>query len=151
MNRRPIASGAEKELKARYSGARVLLAEDEPINQEVSRALLEVVGLQVDLAEDGVQAVEMANGTDYDLILMDMQMPKLNGVAATKAIRALPGRENTAILALTANAFTSDRQRCLEAGMNDFITKPVDPELLFQAILKALSQAKQDLPQASAQ
>jgi PAS domain S-box-containing protein len=147
----PIASGAEKELKARYSGARVLLAEDEPINQEVSRALLEVVGLQVDLAEDGVQAVEMANGTDYDLILMDMQMPKLNGVAATKAIRALPGRENTAILALTANAFTSDRQRCLEAGMNDFITKPVDPELLFQAILKALSQAKQDLPQASAQ
>ena len=146
----PVASGAEKELKARHSGARVLLAEDEPINQEVSRALLEVVGLKVDLAENGMEAVEMAKCTDYDLILMDMQMPKLNGVAATRAIRALPGRENTAILALTANAFTSDRQRCLDAGMNDFITKPVDPEVLFQAILNVLSQAKQGPPSCCA-
>ncbi|MDP3537678.1 MAG: PAS domain S-box protein [Azonexus sp.] len=132
---------AADELLARFSNTRVLLAEDEPINQEVSRELLEEVGLKVDLAEDGLEAVEMARRTDYALILMDMQMPRLNGVEATHAIRAIHGRERTPILAMTANAFEEDRQQCMAAGMNDFIAKPVDPEILFATLLKWLTRS----------
>ncbi|MDD5296768.1 MAG: response regulator [Rhodocyclaceae bacterium] len=132
----------EAALKSRYAGARVLLAEDEPINREVSRELLEEVGLRVDLAEDGAQAVDLAGRNDYDLILMDMQMPKLNGVDATRAIRAMPGRAQPPILAMTANAFDEDRQTCLAAGMNDHIGKPVDPDRLFETLLRWLSQAR---------
>jgi CheY-like chemotaxis protein len=128
-------------LKAQFAGTCILLAEDEPINQEVSRGLLEDVGLVVDLAEDGVQALELAKQNRYVLILMDMQMPHLNGVDATRAIRALPGYANTPILAMTANAFDEDRQVCIEAGMNDHIAKPVDPERLFETLLKWLTHS----------
>ena len=133
---------ADERLLDEFAGTRILLAEDEPINQEVSRGLLEDVGLAVDLAEDGVQAVEMAKQNRYALILMDMQMPHLNGVDATRAIRALPGYAETPILAMTANAFDEDRQVCIEAGMNDHIGKPVDPDKLFETLLKWLGQAK---------
>ncbi len=132
---------AEARLKAKIPGTRILLAEDEPINQEVSRGLLEDVGLSVDLAEDGVQAVAMAKQNRYALILMDMQMPNLNGVDATRAIRALPGYAETPILAMTANAFDEDRQVCIEAGMNDHIGKPVDPDRLFETLLKWMERA----------
>lgn len=131
---------AEARLTARFAGTRILLAEDEPINQEVSRSMLENAGLHVDLAEDGAQAVEMAKLNRYALILMDMQMPYLNGVDATKAIRALPEHATTPILAMTANAFDEDRQVCLNAGMNDHISKPVEPESLFETLLKWLSR-----------
>jgi two-component system, sensor histidine kinase and response regulator len=131
---------AEAELKARYPGTLILLAEDEPINQEVSQGLLEDVGLKVSLAKDGAVAVEMAKRTRYDLILMDMQMPNLNGVDATRAIRALPGYARTPILAMTANAFDEDRKVCIDAGMNDHIGKPVDPEQLFKTLLKWLQR-----------
>ena len=136
----PSTAAAETRIKQRYNGARVLLAEDEPINQEVSRGLLEEVGLVVDLAADGLVAVNMAKATNYALILMDMQMPLLDGVDACKAIRLCPGRENTPILAMTANAFEEDRQRCFEAGMNDHIAKPVDPDLLFETLFKWLQK-----------
>jgi CheY-like chemotaxis protein len=131
---------AERRLQQDYAGTRVLLAEDEPITQEVSRSLLEDVGLVVDVAEDGVQAVAMAKQNLYALILMDMQMPNLNGVDATQAIRALPGYASTPILAMTANAFDEDRQICINAGMNDHIGKPVEPEVMFEALLKWLAQ-----------
>ncbi len=130
---------AEVQIRTRYAGARVLLAEDEPINQEVSRGLLEEVGLRVDLAEDGAMAVTMAQRTPYNLILMDVQMPTLNGIEATRAIRALAGCQHTPILAMTANAFDEDRQQCIEAGMNDHIGKPVDPDILFETLLKWLA------------
>jgi CheY-like chemotaxis protein len=117
-----------------------LLTEDEPINQEVSRGLMEDVGFSVDLAEDGVQAVAMARQNRYALILMDMQMPKLNGVEATKIIRADSLNQATPILAMTANAFDEDRQVCIDAGMNDHIAKPVEPDVLYETLLKWLEQ-----------
>jgi CheY-like chemotaxis protein len=138
----PNASPAEVLIRARYTGVRILLVEDEPINQEVSLGFLEETGLRVDLAEDGIEAIEMARHTDYALILMDMQMPRLNGVEATLAIRAMPERQQTPILAMTANAFDEDRRRCLDAGMNDHIGKPVEPELLFETLLKWLSRPR---------
>jgi PAS domain S-box-containing protein len=131
--------GAEARVKAGFAGARVLLAEDEPVNQEVSRWLLEGAGLVVDLAEDGQQALDLARRNRYALILMDMQMPVMSGPDATRAIRALPGHARTPILAMTANALDEHREACMAAGMNDHIAKPVVPEALFGVLLKWLT------------
>jgi two-component system sensor histidine kinase/response regulator len=138
----PLPGVDEARLRAEYPVRASLLAEDEPINGEVSRMLLEAAGLEVDHAEDGAVAVALARKGSYALILMDMQMPNLNGVDATRAIRALPGHEITPILAMTANAFDEDRQVCLEAGMNDHIGKPVNPEMLYHTLLKWLSKSR---------
>jgi signal transduction histidine kinase/CheY-like chemotaxis protein len=119
---------AEERLRSGFAGARVLLVEDEPINQEVSLGLLQDIGLQVDLAACN----------RYGLILMDMQMPNMNGIDATRAIRAQPQNATTPILAMTANAFEDARQACLAAGMNDHIAKPIEPERLFEALLRWL-------------
>jgi PAS domain S-box-containing protein len=126
-------------LSRNHRGARILVAEDEPMNREILVELLRDTGLVVDVAENGAEAVTMAEQTPYALILMDMQMPEMDGLAATRAIRQRPACANTRILALTANAFEGDRLRCVEAGMNDHIAKPVNPEVLYAAIAKWLA------------
>ncbi len=131
---------AEAELRQRYAGQRILVVDDEPINRAVAQMQLEDVDLLTDIAKDGEEAVAMAQKTDYAAILMDMQMPKLNGVDATLQIRQLPGYQDIPIIAMTANAFAEDKAQCFEAGMNDFLSKPFNPEELFAILLRALSR-----------
>lgn len=128
-------SEAEAIIRQRYHDRRILVVEDDPINQEVARELLETsLGLAVDVVSDGREAVDKAAQVPYDLILMDVQMPVMDGLAATHAIRQLALHATTPILAMTANAFVDDRQRCLAVGMDDFIAKPVNPDVLFLMI-----------------
>ena len=127
-------------IRQHYSGRRILVADDETINLEIAQLLIEGVGLTVDLAEDGREAVEKAVSISYDMILMDMQMPELDGLQATSLIRAIAEYRNTPILAMTANAFAEDKARCTEAGMNDFISKPYNPNELFSLLLKWLEK-----------
>lgn len=133
-----IASSAENELRRCHQGEYVLLVEDNPINQEVSLELLRDVGLRVDLAENGRLALDKARNKHYQLVLMDVQMPEMDGIEATQAIRLLPGWQETPILAMTASTFEDDRRACIDAGMNDFVAKPVAPEELYATLLKWL-------------
>ena len=119
-----------------FWGQPILLVEDNKINQVVATKMLQEKGLHVDVAPNGLRAVEMVRQRDYALVLMDIQMPEMDGIQATQAIRSDAKYKSLPIVALTANAMEDDRRQCLEAGMNDHLAKPIDPELLYQAIIK---------------
>lgn len=122
-------------LRREHAGARVLLAEDNEINQEILVDLLGDLDFSVDVAPNGAEALRLAQSFAYDLILMDMYMPEMDGLEATRRIRELPSGGRVPIVALTANAFAEDRERCLAAGMDDHLAKPVEPEDLFVTLL----------------
>ncbi len=121
-------------------GAHILLVEDNAINREVACQMLEAVGMRVSIAENGRRAVEMASAGTYDLVLMDVQMPEMDGLAATAAIRRLPGWGKIPILAMTANAFEEDRRQCLAVGMNAHVAKPVEPSDLYRSLAEWLPE-----------
>jgi signal transduction histidine kinase/CheY-like chemotaxis protein len=139
----------------RLRDARVLLVEDNELNQEVALALLQDAHLSIDLAENGEVAVRMVDSGHYDLVLMDMQMPVMDGITATKAIRSHPQFRALPIIAMTANVMAADREKCIEAGMNDHVSKPIDPDELFAALLRWIkprdggSPAKESAPPVS--
>jgi PAS domain S-box-containing protein len=128
------------ELRRCFAGRRILIVDDEPINQEIAQLMLEDAGLLIDLACDGLEGVARVKQSTYDLILMDMQMPHMDGLEATRSIRGMPELVDVPIVAMTANAFVEDRARCLAAGMDDFIAKPINPESLYAVVLRWLRQ-----------
>ena len=136
----PDITDVEEIIRQHHQGRRILVVDDEPLNLEVAQFILEDIGLAVDTAEDGDLALTKVRETSYAAILMDMQMPNLDGVKATQQIRDLPGCHETPILAMTANAFAEDRARRIAAGMNDFIAMPFVPEGLYAILLKWLER-----------
>ena len=124
--------------RALLKGARILPAEDNLFNQEVAAAVLEDAGVTVCLASNGLEALDMLNKEHFDVVLMDVQMPEMDGLEATMHIRANPALSGLRVIAMTANVSNVDRERCFEAGMDDFIAKPIQAEHLYNTIEKWL-------------
>lgn len=121
---------------ADLSGARVLLVEDDEINQEIAAEILGEFGITLDIADNGKGALTMLDQHRYDLVLMDVQMPVMDGIEATKRIRQVLGNTTIPIIAMTASVLPSDLEGCLVAGMNDHVAKPIDPDLLERVLTK---------------
>ncbi|KAB2925221.1 MAG: response regulator, partial [Dechloromonas sp.] len=150
-----VVSSAAEEIEAilrrDFGQARVLLVEDEPINQMVVEELLKDAGLSVDFADNGKRALQMLGSNRYELVVMDMQMPEMDGIEATRQIREVLGMQTLPIIAMTANAFRDDMESCFAAGMDDFLAKPVVPQMLYEKLLgwlsgKASSRRKRESP-----
>jgi PAS domain S-box-containing protein len=137
---------ARDALARQFAGVRVLVVEDDPVSREIELILLEAAGLEPEAVNDGSEAVEKARGGSYAMILMDMQMPVMDGIEATRAIRQLPGMAMIPILAMTANAFEDDRCACIAAGMNAHIGKPLEPEVMYATMLEWLRKTAEVLP-----
>lgn len=131
---------------AKRSHARILLVEDNLLNQEVTRSLLQAVGLYCETAENGQVAVERVQEQHWDLLLMDIQMPVMDGLEATRAIRKMPEKADLPIIAMTANAFMEEKDACLEAGMNDHVGKPVDPDWLYELLIRWIPPREKNTP-----
>ncbi|MCI5122749.1 MAG: response regulator, partial [Candidatus Electrothrix sp. AUS4] len=123
-----------KVLPRRFAGERILLVDDNPFNRLVAEELMTLAGLTVESAEDGLEAVEMVQTKRYELILMDLNMPRMDGLEAGMAIHDMPEYADLPIIALTADATGSTRQNCLRSGMNDVVSKPIDPQTFFQTL-----------------
>jgi signal transduction histidine kinase/DNA-binding response OmpR family regulator/HPt (histidine-containing phosphotransfer) domain-containing protein len=134
-NAQDTTPGPAREL-GQLRDARVLLVEDNELNREVALGLLEDAHLSIESAENGEVAVQMVSARNYDAVLMDMQMPVMDGITATKAIRSNPQLRTLPIIAMTANVMATDREKCIEAGMNDHVAKPIDPDELFTVLLR---------------
>lgn len=133
-----------------FAGKRLLLVDDDQVNREVALAMLSATGMQVDVAENGLEAVRAVRERDYAAVLMDVQMPYMDGMQATRLIRTMPDRAGLPVIAVTANAFEGDRQRCFEAGMNDFIPKPIQARVLNSVLLRWLRIARRSTGRPSA-
>ncbi len=147
--RKEKKKGFDRDSLKPIRGARVLLVEDNEINQQVASELLEGAGLRVFIASNGREGKEAALRDEYDIVLMDIQMPEMDGFEATRQIRrsGKEGIEKLPILGMTANAMAGDRERSLEAGMNDHVTKPIDPDQLFSSLLRWISPGeREELP-----
>jgi polar amino acid transport system substrate-binding protein len=136
----------DKDMVRPIHGARLLLVEDNEINQQVASELLQQERLYVDIANHGQEALDMLEEERYDAVLMDMQMPVMDGLTATTEIRKDERFTDLPILAMTANATAEDRERCEAAGMNDHIAKPIVPKVLFDALLKWIEHKERDVP-----
>ncbi len=146
---RKPAKGRDGHTLDQIMGARVLLVEDNQINQQVATELLESYGLRVTVAHNGREAVERVGRSPFDIVLMDIQMPEMDGLQATREIRKLPKRATLPIIAMTAHAMAGDREKSLAAGMDDHITKPIDPDRLFEALVCWIPIKKRGAPDPS--
>jgi PAS domain S-box-containing protein len=135
-----LASSRSAAVTAALKNARILLVEDNTFNQQIALEMLEEVGSSVCLAANGMEALELLRQTAFDCVLMDVQMPLMDGLEATRRIRADPRLADMRVLAMTATATSEDRVRCIEAGMDDFISKPIQPALMYQTIANWLPE-----------
>ena len=129
-----------KKITASFAGKTLLVADDYVVNQELTKEMLEMMDCEVDIAEDGKEAFDMYNENSYDLIFMDVQMPEMDGYETTRKIRDIEGKDkHIPIVAITANALTGDKEKCIESGMDDYISKPIKGEILEEMLTRYLS------------
>ncbi len=131
-----------KKLTANFNGAKALVADDYPINQELTKEMLEIMGCMVDVSDDGIETLKKYNKNHYDIIMLDVQMPEMDGYEVTRRIREIESQigKHTIIIAITANALPGDEEKCIKSGMDDYIAKPIKGETLESKLLKYLKK-----------